>query len=113
MTCFRMPDGTTVRQHCIKNGLDYKRVYELMDMGMPIDKAIKHYVERRGRKDCRLVYKYREGSARRHCMENKLPYDMFLYYVHAGYSCDKAMDIVHRKRHFKDIYKNPIDNIKK
>lgn len=109
MTCFRMPDGTTLRKYCLANNLDYKRVYELCDEGYTIENAIKHYQERKGRKDCKLVYKYRDASVRHLCVENRLPYNMFLYYVHRGNSVEKSFQIVCEKRQCKDFLKNPID----
>lgn len=105
MTCFRMPDGTTLRQYCLANNLEYKRVYELCDRGYTIENAIKHYQERKGRKDSRLVYKYKDASVRCLCGENRLPYHMFLYYLHKGHTVDSAFEIVCKKRQCTDLLK--------
>lgn len=40
MTCFRMPDGTTLRQYCIINNIPYCNVYRRLDNGIELMSAI-------------------------------------------------------------------------
>ena len=45
MTCFRMADGQTLRQWCLKNGYHYHMLYKRLDEGMDFGKAIDEVVK--------------------------------------------------------------------
>ena len=45
MTCFRMADGQTLRQWCLKNGYHYHMLYRRLDDGMDFSKAIDEVVK--------------------------------------------------------------------
>lgn len=45
MTCFRMADGQTLRQWCLKNGYHYHMLYKRLDEGMIFRDAIDQVVK--------------------------------------------------------------------
>ena len=54
MTCFRMPDGTTVRQYCLKNNISYWGIYGRLDRGETVEQA---FNRPRSKKHPYLFYK--------------------------------------------------------
>lgn len=45
MTCFLMPDGTTVKKYCESHNIPYATVWRRLDKGQPIEQAIKPAVK--------------------------------------------------------------------
>lgn len=40
MTCFRMPDGTTLHKWCVENGKSYDKMWKLLDAGATVEEVV-------------------------------------------------------------------------
>lgn len=56
MTCFRMQNGETLRQYCLKNDICYSAIYGRLEKGMTPEAAIAEYLPHKGRKDQSAKY---------------------------------------------------------
>jgi len=50
MTCFRMPDGQTVKKYCEEHGLSYQNVWRRLDCGKSLEEAFAYKQDRPHRK---------------------------------------------------------------
>lgn len=56
MTCFKMQNGETLRQYCLKNDICYSAIYGRLEKGMTPEAAIAEYLPHKGRKDQSAKY---------------------------------------------------------
>lgn len=57
MTCFRMKNGETLRQYCLKNDICYSAIYyRIEENGVMPDVAIAEYLPHKGRHDQAAKY---------------------------------------------------------
>lgn len=63
MTCFRMDNGETLHQYCLKNNINYICIYDRIENGENINEAVENYLKVRNMgKGCRHMKYFINGK---------------------------------------------------